>query len=71
MPGQGIMFRRCSVCKVELPPVAVAHDDPANGGTSHGYCALHEAEALTDLANYLKGYVVLFIPTTLLWIGVS
>lgn len=48
-PTRGVMFVRCSVCKVELPSVPVAVGDDANGKWSDGLCAVHEAAMVREV----------------------
>lgn len=53
VPAQGVMFRRCCVCKHELSSRPVAQDDDANGSWSDDYCdpcgklALEASEPMT------------------------
>lgn len=53
VPAQGVMFRRCTECKRELPSRPVAQDDDANGSWSDDYCdpcgklALEASEPMT------------------------
>lgn len=53
-PLQGILFVKCCECGKQMESQPVAHDDEANGSTSHGYCEPCQEKYERDLRTYFR-----------------